>query len=262
MNAQKMYELWNIIFGLKREVVGVKFLKTEDEFEKEKAQDILQSSRYCVLVKSAMSGKTIKVRCDKFKCMGSARTFGYIEVPKEYFSGEHYIKHGFHKNIDISKKVVKNMYLLDNESYGILLKPLNKFTSSNPDVILMTTIPYNAMRISQGYTYEYGLKKDFNIAGNQAVCLESTAVPYVENDINISMLCAGTRHAAKWDDTELMIGMAWDKAEKVLNGVIKTINTIEPDDKKEEIVSKNGSDEVNGEKIELGTAYFYKGTFR
>lgn len=263
MKPSKAYKLFNTILNLEKEVIGIKFLKNKEEYDAQEAKDVVNDMRYCVMVKSVMSGHSLKIRGQNFKCEGSGMTFGYHELPEGYYSGEpYYNNYRLHKDLETSKQVVNNMYIMDGETYGIVLKPLNEFTEDNtPDVVLIVANPYNAMRISQGYTYQYGLKKDFNIAGNQAVCLEGTAVPLIEDNINISMLCAGTRYSAKWNENELIIGISWNKVEGVLSGTVKTINTIEPDYKKEEIISKNGSNDINGEKIELGTAYFYSGSF-
>ena len=54
--------------------------------------------------------------------------------------------------------------------------------------------PFNVMRIVQGYAYHYGMLKNVNMIGNQAICLECTARPYVLKDMNVSVLCIGTRH--------------------------------------------------------------------
>lgn len=49
------------------------------------------------------------------------------------------------------------------------------------------------MRIVQAYTYKYGVHKNITLGGNQGICSECTAVPYENNDLNISTLCSGTR---------------------------------------------------------------------
>ena len=72
-----------------------------------------------------------------------------------------------------------------------------------PDVVLVVTNSYNGMRIVQGYTHVFGYNTSFKIAGNQAICSECTAFPFESNDINVSLLCSGTRYKAKWGDEEI-----------------------------------------------------------
>ena len=257
MEREKMYDLWKTVLDLDRDVVGVKFLNAKEEYDSQDATDIEKDMVYCVFIKSAMTGKSVKLRGTNFACTGSGSTFGYYDLPDTYYTGEWLNPLGLHKNVEVSKEVTNDMIVFDKKTYGVVAKPLNKYIDEEPDVILIVTKPYNAMRLSQGYTYEFGLKKDYQMAGNQAVCYEATAVPMKNKDMNIDMLCAGTRHRSQWKDEELIIGISWDIAKKVLSGVIKTINTIEPDDKKEKIIEKNGSNLVNGEEITMGSAYFY-----
>lgn len=253
-------KLFTTVLDLKYEIIGIKFLNTEEEFQEEEAAEVNQAVRYCVMVKSASMGHAIKIRNNQFRCNGSGTSFGYWKTDEEYLSGRRPFKTGLHESVERSKDVVNNMYRLEGENYGMVIKPLRLFNDM-PDSILIVTNPYSAMRISQGYTYKYGLKKDFNIAGNQAVCYEATVVPLVEEDMNISMLCAGTRHAAGWDDTDLIVGISGQKVEAILEGIIKTINTVEPDDKKKLIIEKNGSNKILDTIVTLESAYFYSGTF-
>lgn len=259
MNCEKICELLSVSLDLDRDIIGVKFLETEEDFKNEDSIEITKPFRYCVMIKSALSGKSVKINKDNFKCNGSGVTFGYWDVPKNYFDENS--KSSLHRDSEVSLNVKKNMYIYDKKTYGMVAKPLNMFKDSEPDVVIMVTNSYNAMRIAQGYTYNFGLKKDINIAGNEAICLETTLVPIMEEDMNISMLCAGTRYAAGWKDDEVSIGISKEKINGVVDGLINTINTIEPNYKKKQIISKNGSDIINGVKITMDSAYFYSGTF-
>ena len=101
-----------------------------------------------------------------------------------------------------------------------------------PTVIIpaiIATTPYNSMRIIQGYAYSYGMPKAINMIGNQALCLECTARPYTIKDMNVSMLCIGTRHRAGWKDDEMAIGIPIEQFEDVVSGLINTLNLMEND---------------------------------
>lgn len=253
-------KLLTTALDLNRHVIGIKFISTQTEFEDIDAVEIEKPFRYCVLIKSATNGHAIKISKDYFKCNGSGVTFGYWDIPDDYYDSDN--KSYLHSCGEVTSNVRQEMYIYDEESYGMLIKPLNKYVENEPDVIMIITSPYNAMRLSQGYTYNYGLKKDFNIAGNQAICLESTLVPLLDKDMNISMLCAGTRYAAGWSDDEVSVGISIEKIEGVVDGLINTINTVETNEKKKQIIERNGSEELDGIKITMNTAYFHSGTFQ
>lgn len=211
---------------------------------------------YCVFIKSAMTGKSLKIRGENFACSGSGTTFRYHDLPEGFYSGEWIHPLGLHENLEVSKEVMDKMTVFDEQTYGLVAKPLEEFVKEDPDVILIASKPYNAMRLSQAYAYKFGLKQDYDMAGNQAVCYESTAKPIINKSMNISMLCAGTRHGAQWKEEEMMIGISFKIVDDILQGLVETINTIETDEKKEKIIERNGSNIVEGEEITYGTAYF------
>ncbi|KNF08395.1 hypothetical protein CLPU_7c00230 [Gottschalkia purinilytica] len=109
-----------------------------------------------------------------------------------------------------SKLVQKDITYINHEIYGLEIRPLKDFIEK-PDIVIMITNPYQSMRIIQGYTYQLGVHKNIKIAGNQVFCSECTATPYESNDLNISMLCSGTRYFAKWDNNEMTIGIPYNK---------------------------------------------------
>ena len=74
--------------------------------------------------------------------------------------------------------------------------------------------------------------------GNQALCLESTARPYVAKDMNVSMLCIGTRHRAGWKDDEMAIGIPREQISNVIEGLLATLNQMESDCNKKNIEEK------------------------
>lgn len=94
------------------------------------------------------------------------------------------------------------------------------------------------MRIIQGYAYFYGMPKAIRMIGNQALCLESTARPYVAKDMNVSMLCIGTRHRAGWKDDEMAIGIPREQISNVIEGLLATLNQMESDCNKKNIEEK------------------------
>ena len=49
------------------------------------------------------------------------------------------------------------------KAYGVEIAPLSDYVSYDPDVVIMITNPYNAMRITQGYAYHNGPIKNFNL---------------------------------------------------------------------------------------------------
>lgn len=248
-------EIYSIL-DLKRHVVGVRFIHEKEDFENEDAVEAKRFFRYCVLIRSASLNHPVKVKGSEFACNGSTRTLGFEMKPEKNISGRHGHALGLYETISIAYKASLDISSLEHSPYGVVAKPVEMFTGSNPDIVIIVTTPYNIMRIVQGYTYKYGIKPDFKLSGNQALCFECTTKPFMTNDINISVLCSGTRHHARWDETEMAIGIPYHQYNRIIEGVIDTINTTEPDYKKEIMIKNLNKKNIDSSNVKPGTGYF------
>lgn len=241
---------------LERKIVGVKFLFTEDEYNKTAENPLKGGMYYCAMVKAAMSGRAIKATVKHFKCPASAKALGMVEPDELCRSGRHYKNLGLFSDLCVAKSVRNEVTFCNHHAYGVVIKPLETFSDS-PDVVIIATIPYYAMRIIQGYTYVFGTQKAFKMTGCQGICSECTAYPYESNNINISMLCSGTRFFAKWRKDEVAIGMPFNKFCDVADGVFSTINAVEMQNEKVKIAKKLKDNNITEIEIDLKRTYFY-----
>ena len=241
--------------ALKRKIVGVKFLFDQEEFNQADAKPLTVKMPYCVMVKRAMLGNKIKAVFENFGCLSSARTLGLMEANDFFSSGRHYRKLGLYQNLVVAKNTLQQMTICQHKAYGVMIMPLEEFIDE-PDVILVVSSPYQAMRVIQAYTYVYGVHTAFKMSGNQALCSECTAYPFENNSINVSMLCAGTRFMAGWGDDELAIGFPFNKFLPIIDGLYATLNLTEPDRKKAPIESRLQERQRDDMDIEYGKNYY------
>ncbi len=232
--TKKAYSL----LTLDRQIVGAKFAETREDYEKMEAKKVKARLAYCVMVKGAMSGKSLKLAHDCSGCSGSTRALGFKPPTENFFSGEISNGFGLYNDLTISKSVANSISLCKNNYYGIMVKPLELYEEDDPDVVLIVADSRNAMRVIQGYTYMYATQSNFKMIGNQAICAECTAYPFESGHINISMLCSGTRYLANWKDSEIAIGMPFHQFENTVEGILKTANAVELDSSKIEIQQK------------------------
>jgi uncharacterized protein (DUF169 family) len=229
----------NLALKLDRKIVGVKFLFDEDEFKKADVKKLTGKMAYCVMIRTAMTGKAMKAAVDNFGCMGAARALSVVEPDEMSLSGRYYQRLGLYQDLATSKNVQRNMTFCRHKAYGIMVKPVEKY-DEEPDVVLIVTNPYNGMRIIQAYTHVFGFNIAYKMSGNQAICSECTAFPFESNNINVSLLCAGTRFKAKWGDEEMAIGFPFNQFLSIVRGLYATLDLIEPNEKKAEIEVRFG----------------------
>lgn len=251
-------ELLNCALELERQIVGVKFLFSDAEFQAARAKHIPHPMNYCVMVKVAMGGTALKATGADLACLAGGRALGLVEMDELHRSGQIGKNLGLYANLSTAKNTRDKMSYCTHKAYGVMVKPLADYGNEVPDVVLIVSGAYNVMRIVQGHAYYYGLRTFSQLAGNQAICSESTALPYMTDDINVSLLCIGTRHKAGWTDNELAVGIAYSRFEAVVRGVVETINIMDSNEKKIAIERKLKDAGITYPQIQYDCNYYMK----
>ena len=117
------------------------------------------------------------------------------------------------------------------------------------------------MRIVQAHAYTKGQLKNIKMAGMQAVCQECTSYVYERNEINLSMLCSGTRCVAQWSKEEMGVGIPFQQINDIIYGLVQTVNPMENNNDKKLIQEKLKS---AGKDLEFEIEYnknYYTGVF-
>lgn len=242
---------------LERKLVGVRLITTAAEFTEIEARIPKNPLNYCAMVKAATGGHTFKATTEHFACKSGPRVLGINPEDTQNSNGETWARLGLYANSTVSSSVRHSLIYSQQKKYGVLVQPLEKFTEL-PDVIICVTIPYNIMRIIQGYAYHYGIPKNICMIGNQAVCLEATANPYITQDMNVTMLCIGTRHRTGWKDTEMAAGIPGHQWLSIVDGVMQTINPMESDVNKHKIKASLAHYGFDTSKIKYKDNYYNK----
>lgn len=222
---------------LERRAVGVKLLFSEDEYDAAGAKKLTGKMNYCVMVKSATNGYSIKARLESFGCVSGAKSLGLTGDDEYTRSGRFYRDKGMYRDLVTCKDVCDKMTASSHKAYAVLLRPVEEYNlpAEEPDIALFVVSPYQAMRLLQGYTYNYGTCDTIKMTGNKAFCSECTALPFESNRINVSLLCSGTRYKAQWRDDDMAVGLPFHQLPLVMDGLLKTVNVMEPNHKKEKI---------------------------
>lgn len=219
---------------LDRKPVGVKFLFTKEDFMNFGVAQWDRKVTYCNAVQLASKGKCMKLTKENQACPNGAAALKMKEVPPPMASGvARHSKHIYH-DVETSKSVSDDMLFMKEEPYGIAVMPLEAY-EVEPDIVIVVSNPYNVMRLIQGHGYFNGYTTNLRTVGLQAVCQDLTTYPYNTGDINITLLCPGTRLVANWEANEIGIGIPFAKWYEVVEGTKETTNPFERDDKKASI---------------------------
>lgn len=253
-NNMNLNTQMNNLLELDRSIVGVRFIYNEEDFGESKSKKVIHKIPYCVMVKSASKGHCIKIRGENFGCSAAARVLGFEEISEDYISGKDYLSFNIFNDLDAAKRVIDNISIIEDAPYGMELGPIEKL-DHDPNIVIIVTKPYNAMRILQGYNYYFGTHNEFKMGGLQAMCAEISSNTYMTNNICMSMMCAGTRYLSHWGRDEMAIGIPFDKFSKVVEGIYNTVDPLERDEDKFRIKSEYENNGMEGPSITMSQNY-------
>lgn len=253
MKEQEIKKL-ELALGFKREIVGIKFIFIQEEYENIPVKEMEKRNTFCGLTARAMNGELLKAKVDCFTCQGGPEMLGMKTVSNYVKSGKQFATFRLYEDMAVAREVQNELCFVDQKIYGIVVGPLKKMEDA--DVAMFVCSAWQGMRVIQGYTYHYGMAKNIGMIGNQGICSDLVARPYMKNDLNISVMCLGARMHTKAEDGELGIGMPIRMLWQLIEGVVNTINPSMEDKRKEDLLERLEEEKEDiGITVELGKMY-------
>nr|WP_300005455.1 DUF169 domain-containing protein [Tissierella sp.] len=234
MDIKSSVDLIESYLDLDRKPVGVKIFFDKDEFDRFEIPQKDRKITYCNSVQLASKGNSMKLTKENQGCPNGAFALKMKDVPEPIANGKGRFSKNIYKDVEVSKSINDDMLFLKEEPAGIVVMPLENY-KEDPDVVIVVSKSYNIMRMLQGNAYFNGYTNNLRTVGLQAVCQDLTTYTYNTQDINISLLCPGTRLVADWQLDEIGIGIPFKKWNEVVDGVKETTNPFERDKNKQAI---------------------------
>lgn len=234
MDIKHSIDLIESYLNLDRKPVGIKLFFDKDEFDNFEIPQKDRKITYCNFVQLASKGKSMKLTKENHACPNGAMALKMAEAPEPIVSGKGRFSKNIYKDVETSKRIHDEMLFLEKEPVGLVVMPLENY-KENPDIVIVISKSYNIMRMIQGNGYYNGYTSNLKTVGLQALCHDLTTYVYNTNDINITLLCPGTRLVADWQIDEIGIGIPFEKWEDIVKGVRETANPFERNKKKEAI---------------------------
>lgn len=207
---------------LKREIVGIRFLVYQQDYEECSAEPAKIKARLCGFVNRATHGIRQKVVSESFTCSNGAELTGIRKESEKMVSGQ-LMKHcGLYSDLGIAREISENMMPIPQTIYGLEVGPLSEMQEA--DVVIIIGMAEQIMHIVEGYTYHYGVPQPYLSVGNGAMCSDMTAKPFMRNDMNLSLMCCGARTSTVSDFGELGVGMPSHMFKYVAEGVMHNMD--------------------------------------
>ncbi|WP_407380468.1 DUF169 domain-containing protein [Methanobrevibacter sp.] len=197
--------------------VAMKLIQSEDEVP-EGYELISEKVRHCEMVRKASLGEKFYSTVEEQMCLGGAGAIGLRDMPEKLANGEKYFSLGRFKDLETAKSLTSKLSIVEDEHWGMIYAPLDE-ADFEADVIQIITEPVGGMKLAQSIVYATGEKINPSFAGIQSLCGDAFANPYIEDGINFTLGCDGSRKAADIKDNEMTIGISAAKIEEVINGL-------------------------------------------
>lgn len=242
--------------GLKRQIIGVRFLVFRKEYEESKGAETDNTS-LCQLAQQAGDGMCVKAKAADFQCRNGAYAVGVCSAPEEETSGRNDFDSGRYESFAVARQISENKQYIPQTIYGIEFSPLECMDKADLAVIIGTA--KDVMRIMQGYVRHYGVARNVITVGNSGVCSELISKPFMNNDINVSLLSRCSRERGSYSEGEMGISMPVHMIKSVLDGILETVNLTENNKPKREILKRLDDPEELGFPIRMNYDYAIQG---
>ncbi|MDZ7763724.1 MAG: DUF169 domain-containing protein [Melioribacteraceae bacterium] len=201
--------------GLESEPVGIKFLKSAPANGIKLAED----HRFCQLIMRARRGEELLLTKDGITCPAAAAALGFKTLPEKLQDGTMLQGYGIFKDKEAAIKVMDDMPRLEQGEYeAVAVKPLSNWDET-PDVVLIEDEVEKLMWISLAYLNDEGGRLDMSTSVLQAVCVDSTVLPFKSQKINMSFGCYGCRDATDAKPNEAILGIPVSKLEMTVENL-------------------------------------------
>jgi uncharacterized protein (DUF169 family) len=204
------------ILGLGTEPVAVTLIKNGQAMPE--GYEIAEAPlRHCQAIMRARKGEKMAVPAGRQACPVGASAMGMVPLPEKVRSGEFHHSMGMYGSTDSAARTMASRPSLELGSIiGTAVAPLSKATVA-PDVVVVVGLPEQVFWIAPAAsTFQEGGRVTMEMAAVQASCADSTVVPYVTGNINMSLGCFGCRKTTDIAPEEMLVGIPAAKFEMLV----------------------------------------------
>lgn len=209
------------ILGLNTEPVAVTLIKKDQPIPD--GYTVTESPlRHCQSIMRARKGEKLVVPAAKQACPVGASALGMVPLPDKVKSGEFHYNMGMYESAEAACKTCASRPSLETGSIiATAVSPLSKATIA-PDVVVVVGMPEQIFWIAPAAsTFQEGGRVTVEMAAVQASCADSTIVPYLTGNINLSLGCFGCRKTTDIAPEEMLVGIPASKLEMLVAAIEK-----------------------------------------
>lgn len=175
--------------------------------------------RHCQSLMIARRGKSLLMPPQCHACPDGTHILGLTEIPPKLASGEMYLHFKKLDSLDAARRMVaERPRLPERSTRATLVTPLDDAVLT-PDVIAVFAQPEQMMWLTMAASFYTGHRPSFQVSGYNAQCVETTLIPYMSGQFNISLGCYGCRASSDIGDDLMFMGIPLAQAPELIKGL-------------------------------------------
>ena len=209
------------ILGLQNEPVAVTLIKKGENLPEGYVEPD-KPIRHCQSIMRARKGEMLILPEEKEACPVGASALGIVPLPEKVRSGEFHYNLGLYESTEAASKMIdKRTALPEGSIRAVAVSPLSK-AKVVPDVVIVSGTPEQVYwLIPAAITFSVGGRVTVDMATAQASCVDSTIIPYVSGNINISLGCFGCRKSTDIKPEEMLVGIPMKRIPEIVRALEK-----------------------------------------
>jgi len=177
--------------------------------------------RHCQSITAARRGNCMYIPPRRHACPDGAGIMGLVAMSPKLRSGDLYLLFKKLPNIECARKMIASRPEFAPGSYtATLVAPLEKATFE-PDVVVFTLWPEQAMWLCCASTYGSGERQIFHTSGYNATCADLTVQVMKSQKMNISFGCYGSRASTDIEDFEVYVSVPYGQLPLLVDSLVK-----------------------------------------
>ena len=220
LNFKEISQIFKDTLTLRWDPVAIRLMRPGEE---KPAQTIEPSVplRHCQSIIVARRGTCLYMPPRSHACPDGAGIMGLVEMSPKLRSGDLYLLFKKLPSKEICQKMIGDRPEFEPGSFdATALAPLDKATFE-PDVVVLTLYPEQAMWVCCAQTYQDGERQEFSTSGYNSCCADLVIQPMKKGKMNISFGCYGARASSEINDFEMYLSIPTKLLEPIAEALVK-----------------------------------------
>lgn len=210
MNNQELAEALRSALTLRWSPVAIRLMRPGEEIPAGVTEPATRI-RHCQSITAARRGNCLYMPPRRHACPDGAGIMGLVPMSEKLRSGDLYLLFKKLPTIECAQKMIASRPEFEPGSYtATLVAPLEK-ANFEPDVVVLTLWPEQAMWLCCASTYGDGERHVFHTSGYNSTCADLTVQVMKSGKMNISFGCYGARASSDVEDSEVYVSLPYAK---------------------------------------------------